>query len=133
MGLDTTHDCWHGAYSAFSRWRNKLAEVAGYAFYKVDDVFETPLVDWGHLQGQLYGKWDKTPEDPLLILIAHSDCEGYIYPEQAKPLADRLAELMPLLPKGDGGGHIYDWQQVTQRFIDGLKEAHKRKEKVGFH
>jgi hypothetical protein len=30
MGLDTTHDCWHGAYSAFMRWRRKLAEVAGY-------------------------------------------------------------------------------------------------------
>ena len=30
MGLDTTHDCFHGAYSAFSRWRNAVAEAAGY-------------------------------------------------------------------------------------------------------
>lgn len=28
MGLDVSHDCWHGAYSAFMRWRRKLAEVA---------------------------------------------------------------------------------------------------------
>lgn len=28
MGLDTSHNCWHGAYSAFHRWRCKLAEVA---------------------------------------------------------------------------------------------------------
>ena len=34
MGLDTTHDCWHGAYLAFSRWRDQLAEVAGYTFHK---------------------------------------------------------------------------------------------------
>lgn len=29
MGLDTTHGCWHGAYSAFSRWREELARKAG--------------------------------------------------------------------------------------------------------
>ena len=27
MGLDTTHGCWHGTYSAFNRWRNKIAEM----------------------------------------------------------------------------------------------------------
>lgn len=30
MGLDTSHGCWHGAYSAFMRWRHKIAEVAGF-------------------------------------------------------------------------------------------------------
>lgn len=132
MGLDTTHDCWHGAYSAFSRWRNKLAEVAGYSFHK-EDYFEVVSVDWGHLQGNLYGEWDETPADPLLVLIAHSDCEGNIYPAQAKPLADRLEELLPLLPDGEGDGHIGDWREKTQLFIDGLRYAHKRKQKVGFH
>ncbi len=30
MGLDTSHDCWHGGpYSAFTRWRRELAKVAG--------------------------------------------------------------------------------------------------------
>jgi hypothetical protein len=28
MGLDTSHDCWHGAYSAFMRWRQALARAA---------------------------------------------------------------------------------------------------------
>jgi hypothetical protein len=27
MGLDTTHDAWHGAYSAFMRWREKVGPV----------------------------------------------------------------------------------------------------------
>ena len=133
MGLDTTHDCWHGAYSAFSRWRNQLASVAGYGFFKDADGFESALVDWGHLQGNLQGDWDETPTDPLLVLIAHSDCDGYIYPQQAMPLADRLEELIPLLPEGDDGGHIGDWREKTQRFVDGLRLAARRKQKVGFH
>ena len=137
MGLDTSHDCWHGAYSAFTRWRDKLAEVAGYQFAEItyDGGWKhnTILVDWGHLQDKLYGKWDKTPDDALLILIVHSDCEGYIYAEQTASLADRLEELMPLLPEGDGGGHIGDWREKTQKFIDGLRKAAKRKQKVEFH
>ena len=27
MGLDCSHGCWHGAYSAFMRWRAKLART----------------------------------------------------------------------------------------------------------
>lgn len=136
MGLDTSHDCWHGAYSAFNRWRNKLAEVAGYHFFKAGDppLYEQPLIDWGHVtQDQLYGKWDETPKDPLLVLIAHSDCEGEIYPQQAGPLADRLEELLPLLPDGEGGGHIVSWKAKTQQFIDGLRAAFKANEPVEFH
>ncbi len=133
MGLDTTHDCWHGAYSAFSKWRNKLAEVAGYSFHLEEGIFETPTVDWGHLQGNIQGKWDKTPDDPLLVLIAHSDCDGAIYPKQAKPLADRIEELLPLLPDGDAGGHIGNWREKTQLFIDGLRDAHKHRQIVRFH
>ena len=28
MGLDTSHDCWNGAYSAFHRWRIKITPAA---------------------------------------------------------------------------------------------------------
>ena len=137
MGLDTTHDCWHGAYSAFNRWRNKLAEVAGYSIAKVKDEYgitwDEIQVDWGHLQDRLYGDWDETPKDPLLVLIAHSDCEGKIKPKQAKALATRLRELLPLLPDGDGGGHIGDWKEKTQKFIDGLELATKNRQIVRFH
>jgi hypothetical protein len=136
MGLDTTHDCWHGAYSAFGRWRKELAKVAGYWITKVQDGIyndETIIVDWGHLQDKLFGDWDKVPDDPLLVLIAHSDCEGVIHPREAKALAGRIEQLLPLLPKGDGGGHIYDWQVVTQKFIAGLREASNNNEDVEFH
>ncbi len=133
MGLDTTHDCWHGAYSAFTRWRNELARVAGYSFHMEEGAFTVPSVDWGHLQENIQGDWDKTPDDPLLVLIAHSDCDGHIKPKQAKALAIRLRELLPLLPDGDGGGHIGDWKATTQQFINGLDNAVKQRRYVRFH
>ena len=138
MGLDTSHDCWHGAYSAFSRWRNKLADVAGYAVAKVDwgdnwGPRDTVLIDWGHIQQKNYdGEWDVTPTDPLMVLIAHSDCDGWIHPAQAGPLVDRLEELLPLLPDDDGGGHIGNWRAKTQAFIDGLRSAVAAGESVEF-
>lgn len=137
MGLDTSHGCWHGAYSAFSRWRNKLAEVAGYEIAEIESEhglkMDTVLVDWGHLQENIYGEWAKTPDDPLLVLIAHSDCEGKIYPAQAEPLAQRLEALLPLLPNEVGGGHIGNWRETTQEFIDGLRLAVSENQAVDFH
>lgn len=138
MGLDTSHDCWHGAYSAFSRWRDELARVAGYEFAEYDtDLGKRAFValDWeayGAMDGPLMGHWDETPEDPLLILIVHSDCDGMIYHPQLKPLADRLTELLPLLPETDDWGHIGPWRVKTQKFIDGLLDAHEVGEDVEF-
>lgn len=155
MGLDTTHDAWHGAYSAFSRWRNKLAEVAGYTFHPDGDPFDAygmkvisisrlmVDIDWGAIEGvigrDLMGKWPQMPvrpdgiPDPLIVLLAHSDCEGEIQEEFCAPLADRLEELLPLLGDEEGGGHIGSYREKTEQFIRGLRKAAKREEKVGFH
>jgi hypothetical protein len=141
MGLDTTHNCWHGAYSAFGRWRQMMAEVAGYAVWDVmvgrpGSAYPKPavMIDWGHVtEANLMGEWEATPADPLLVLIAHADDDGRIYPEQARPLADRLEALLPLLPATPGLGHVGDWRVTTQRFIDGLRAAAAAGEPVEFH
>lgn len=153
MGPDTTHDCWHGAYSAFTRWRDKLGEVAGYTYHH--DVHElsegtvmrstrvTPDIDWGNIEAtigrDLFGKWpaipvrpDGTP-DPLIVLLAHSDCEGEIQANFCAPLADRLEELLPLLGDEEGGGHIGAYADKTRTFIDGLRRAADLGEADGFH
>lgn len=141
MGLDVSHDCWHGAYSAFSRWRDKLAAVAGYEIAKVTwsdgDTFmngrDTILIDWGHItEANLMGEWAETPADPLFVLIAHSDCDGYVRLAQAAAVADRLEELLPLLPDEEAPGHIGHWRTKTQAFIDGLRLAVERGEDVEF-
>jgi len=143
MGLDTTHDCWHGAYSAFTRWRNKLAEVAGYEVVEItyknggfSIPHEMPLVDYIHADvdgNPVNGDWVNEPSDPLMVLICHSDCDGHIKPKQARALSLRLKELLPLLPDEDAGGHIGMWKEKTQQFIDGLELAVKKRQTVRFH
>lgn len=64
MGLDTTHNAWHGAYSAFMRWRTEIARVAGYpplslmeGFFERGSVYD-PLREYAkgcpELAEQLY-------------------------------------------------------------------------------
>jgi hypothetical protein len=144
VGLDTSHGCWHGAYSAFSRWRNQLALLAGYELMNptpeeiADGAFphhEYAMIEWsGIVEKNFQGEWERTPPDPLIVLFAHSDCDGVIHPEQAGPLANRLEELMPkLVELGDAPGHIGNWADKTQAFIDGLREAWRLGEDVDFH
>ena len=143
MGLDVSHECWHGAYSAFSRWRQAVAEAAGYLVLpvKFDDdgaTMPTIMLEWHRYQGgQLYGEREETPHDPLIVLFAHSDCEGVIHPAQAAPLADALEALLPKIAAAPeetvghiarGGGYV----EVTKRFIAGLREAVAAGEDVEF-
>lgn len=139
MGLDVSHDCWSGAYSGFGRWRDKLAEVAGYEF--IEDVARggrrMVALDYGSWPEANYYdppivpfRTDGTP-DPLLLLLLHSDCEGKVRAEHAGPLADRLTELLPDI-EGDGHGHVGDYREATQTFIAGLRVAELNGEDVVF-
>ncbi len=133
MGLDTTHNCFHGAYSAFSRFRNLLATAAGYELFK-DGRSIFPKIDWEtYPEGGLIGDWPETPSDPLIVLLVHSDCDGFIRPAQAGPLADRMEELLPKLEGIDGGGHIGMMTSTTKLFIEGLRAAVEANESVEFH
>lgn len=124
MGLDTTHDAWHGAYSAFARWRQKLAEVAG-----IPDYLQMSIkLD---VDANLQGDWGRHPDETLWLLLAHSDCDGYLKPREAEAIANRLEELLPLLD-GDGGGHVGSYREKTQQFIDGLRAAVAAGEVVEF-
>lgn len=131
MGLDVSHEAWHGAYGAFTRWRHMLAEAAGYAVWEVSE--STVMIDWGHVTpANLQGIWAKTPSDPLILLIAHSDCDGALSPEHAGLLAGRLEELLPLLPTEVQPGRIGDPREKTRRFIDGCRAAQRAGEPLEF-
>ena len=150
MGLDTTHGCWHGAYSAFMRWREMIADVAGMPPLELMEGFYTPFGgrelptlyhgDITYFSGGLKRldkrlpiKWDCLKPDPIHKLLNHSDCEGEIEWEDCVAIAERLDQLIPLLPTGDAGGHIGFWRSKTQTFADGLRLAARMKENVGFH
>jgi hypothetical protein len=158
MGLDTTHDCWHGAYSAFSRWREKLAEAAELPPLALMDGFYRPpdpeALTWlapaegGPACGSHFGphvfhwlegfrdrlplRWEALKPDPLHLLLNHSDCDGKLEAKDCAGIADSLERLLPALD-GDGGGHIGLWRGKTQTFIDGLRRAAAAGEDVGFH
>jgi hypothetical protein len=144
MGLDTTHDAWHGSYGAFSVWRKDIAVAAGIigpddslyprSSYDVKRGVKDSPIDWlfWDTQTDYYGKWKKDPEDVIWVLLAHSDCEGHIKKRFLRPLADRLEALVPQV---DG----QDWQYTdymstrTQRFVNGLRLAAADGQKLRFH
>ncbi len=130
MGLDITYNCWHGAYSAFARWRQEIARAAG---YKIDDRGGYNL-PWELFEAKNYfGEWDTVPgDDPLVYLLAHSDCDGVIHPEQGIHIAARLEQLLPLLDESKSGGHVYSMRGDTEQFISGLRAAAKASDDVEF-
>lgn len=150
MGLDTSHDCWHGAYSAFHRWRKEIASVAGLPPLELMEGFYEPLNSKG-LPSLYYGietkdktylkdlderlpiKWDCLKPSPLHDLLNHSDCDGEIESEDCGPIADALEELLPKLPAGDDGWNIGNWRDKTAQFIAGLRLAASKGENVNFH
>lgn len=157
MGLDTTHNAWHGAYSAFMRWRQEVARAAGLPPLELMEGFFTPryprglggglptfylgradqddLVSSGikRLEERLPIRWDCLKPSPLYELLYHSDCDGEILAESCGPIADALESLLPNMPEGDAGGHIGNWRAKTQTFINGLREASSANEPLGFH
>jgi hypothetical protein len=129
MGLDTTHDCWHGSYTAFNNWRNAVAIAAGYFVWQCksgDSIHEMIMLEWHRYQGDEHvGEWKEPPTDPLLILFVHSDCDGRIKSEHCAVLADALEklEVEELSPSAN----------KTAKFIVGLRLAAATRQDVEFH
>lgn len=114
MGLDTTHNCWHGAYSLFEKFRGAVA-VAAHEKYGYTPDYQA------HPHRAFMGWWDRDHDytDILDVFFVHSDCDGYIFPQHADELATKLRGLLPLL---DGEGP-WSPRVLLQQFINGLLEA----------
>lgn len=153
MGLDTDFDAWHGAYSAFMKWRCKIAEVAGLPPLELMEGFFEAQETRGFLPTFYLGvnpdpmmverikrmeallpiKWSCLKKSPLHQLLYHSDCDGSIGSRSCGPIADALEKLLPLLPDEDAGGHIGNWREKTQQFINGLRAAKAARKPLRFH
>lgn len=140
MGLDCSHDAWHGAYSAFMRWRMEIARAAGLpplmlmeGFFNPEAPYSAVFLDHNasdlskdslkRLHEYLPIKWECLKPSPLHELLFHSDCDGEIATEYCAAIADELEKLLPFLPMDDQVGHIGNWRNKTQKFIDGLRKA----------
>lgn len=132
MGLDTSHDCWHGTYSYFHEWRNAVAKAAGWPMTRAttghrtgEEVYDLPKRD--EYTDQTYlGLWRDDPADALEVLMAHSDCDGIIPWRFTEPIAARLRQIQPKLTDA------WAFDAATQ-FILGLLKAHEAGEDVDFH
>jgi len=151
MGLDISHDAWHGAYSAFMRWRQRIAIALDYpplelmeGFFQKDG-YSDPIKDFAklcpHLAETYYEslpiKWEGLRPSPIIELLHHSDCEGEIDIELLRPIADALEELLPRLEgmqvDDQPGGHLSDgYVEVTKRFIKGARAAASAQEPLEF-
>lgn len=120
MGLDTSHNCWHGPYSAFKRFRDAIADAA-----KKVDGYE-PDYD-AHPWRAYAGWWWEGPDEgntrthPLDVFFVHSDCDGYIFPQDA-------LDLIPALERV--GAHVegelrpgVEMRKALDQFIQGLRDA----------
>jgi hypothetical protein len=144
MGLDTSHDCWHGPYSAFSRFRKALARAAGLPpLFLMEGFYSEPLiltldrvpqsvrdsVSW-KTEG-LPIRWDCLKPDPLHALLHHSDCDGELPVKVLIPLAKRLEALVPILKAG--GEENTRWAESAAQFARGCRAAARAREPVEFH
>jgi hypothetical protein len=83
--------------------------------------------------GNLPIRWSCLKPSPLHELLHHSDCDGEIPASLCSELAEVLEAILPALPEGSGGGHVGNWREKTQTFIDGLRLAAEKGEAVEFH
>jgi hypothetical protein len=127
MGLDTTHDCWHGPYSSFKRFRAEVADAAWRAFkYRPD--YEA------HPARAFQGWWDDDHpyRDVLDVFFIHSDCDGYIFPQHLDDLVRRLDDLIPWM--SDRGPYEFaSPREELEQFIRGLRKALDEWDIVQFH
>jgi len=131
MGLDTTHECWHGSYSAFGRWRTIVARMTlGIDLDEMEGFRRSNLggeLDWRPIS------WDPYTDFPIVKLLNHSDCDGEILAEDCLAIAEDLEVIMPQARRvPPGWGHLGRFAQQTQRWIDGLKLAAANGENVVF-
>lgn len=124
MGLDTTHDAWHGPYSAFHRWRKAVASAIGINLDNMRGFSDERVPEV---------EWEALPTDPLHKLLHHSDCDGEIAAVDCGPIADRLEAILDKLPRGDSDFHGHGERDKAVRFIAGLRKAAAAGEAVEFH
>lgn len=127
MGLDTTHDCFHGSYSGFHEFRCALARVIGIDLERMVG-FQRPSRD---PEPDAF-TWEGLPPDPLHVLLNHSDCDGVIGREHQLPLAARLEEVAEKIEDAQGYHDPGYHRKRALKFAAGLRQAHAANETVEF-
>lgn len=136
MGLDTTHNCWHGSYTGFSHWRNMVAatidwKISTDGHYGIPEDRIPDQQPMGGYPNSVYlGIWSNDPADVIDVLMVHSDCEGIIPHRFTLPLAQRLLQVADRMIEDE----VDQWYiDAARDFASGLMRAHRANEDVEFH
>jgi hypothetical protein len=161
MGLDIGSEdgqrvIFHGAYSAFMRFRSQVAFALGAKeFHKVYGGWALPqvLTKDNAMSGMalLMQRMEamscvsenkeyleeraalKQSNPDIFILLDHSDCDGHWTPQECKKVATLLKTALPELCKlPKDGGHIGDWKTKTELFIEGLEYCVQNNQRAEF-
>jgi len=83
-----------GAYSGYSRWRERLATIAAYPVVSVGNITTTDSMNYATNHPHAAAAWEEGMESrPFYELINFSDCEGVIGTAISKKLAQDFAEF----------------------------------------
>lgn len=140
MGLDCSHDAFHGAYSAFNRLRQFVCASTGGSFpphwVQGPDDPQPKGTEWElerrtDIPNDCFqcGEGFPTEEWPgLYEFLTHSDCDGEISPEMCVNVADDLERLLPAMEqmKWECAGHIAaagGFVSAVKTFIAGCRAA----------
>ena len=122
MGLDTTHNCWHGPYGSFSDFRYKLANLIG---LDLDN-----FCGYNHNADNCIMMSRNTISHDIYPLINHSDCDGVLLIYECESIVDGLNDILlnnPDLKNTDS----YFYDKIIQ-FRDGCLDAISKNEIVVF-
>lgn len=158
MGLDTTHNAWHGPYSSFNNFRRQLAKHYGIpldlmeGFYAdKDEVFCNPfyfaekeLTELSYfsikrVKDYLPLKWDNFKPNAIHELLYHSDCDGYINWVACGKIAKELRKVLTEIEKDEAAEPItpqramYNgFYNAVEQFMKGCQLAFDSKERLEF-
>ena len=118
MGLDTSHNAWHGPYSSFNRFRYWLAA-------RID----INLDDYKGYE-EKGSKYLTTINHPLVYLFNHSDCDGKIHPKKCKQIADGIDSVLKTITRAPENEYFYNH---AIQFRDGCLSAFENNEHIDFH
>jgi len=118
MGLDITHDCWHGPYSKFMRFRRSLCLQINIDI----DMFS----DYGG-----NGKSSESLDHDIMPLINHSDCDGRLTVKESRRIIKGLQSILDNFNKDLPMD--YDFKDMIIQFKKGLELSVKSRQIVRFH
>lgn len=128
MGLDTSHNAWHGSYSSFGRFRDELAKRIGI------NLDEYAGYNSGWKEGDPLGKDLKSIDHPLRDLFDHSDCDGELTPAQCFTIAEGLKMVMDEIKIDEMKDFlVQDFFENCNQFRDGCLLAYSKNESIDFH